>query len=366
MQPPVVTIPRSKREREALAAAAAQFALAQQLDAEGRHDEAVIALRTASDGDHVPAMTFLAGRLLTGRGAPHDPAQGVPLLARAAQAGGADANAMMATLAGAGAGMRQDWNVALGYLQRAAQLGSERAQGQLRVLAGLIGKSDLGPEGWEQARRQVNLAAWITSPPKRVLAEQPRLRVVEGFAPALACDWLISRARILIRPATVYDPETGGPRQESARSNSAAEFDIVQADLVLMLLRERIAAATRLSTLAMEPVQVLHYAVGQQFAPHFDFMDLAVEGYARDAAVRGQRIATFLLYLNDDYEGGETTFPRIGLQHRGRKGDAFFFANVDAENRPDRLTLHAGAPPTAGEKWVLSQWIRDRAPAPMT
>jgi hypothetical protein len=41
------------------------------------------------------------------------------------------------------------------------------------------------------------------------------------------------------------------------------------------------------------------------------------------------------------------------------------FANVDAATRaPDPLTLHAGLPPTRGEKWIFSQWIRDRSPGP--
>jgi hypothetical protein len=76
----------------------------------------------------------------------------------------------------------------------------------------------------------------------------------------------------------------------------------------------------------------------------------------------GQRAFTVLVYLNDDLEGGETEFLRLGLRHRGRKGDALVFRNVDAQGQPDRRTLHAGRPPTHGEKWLLSTWIRDKAP----
>ncbi len=50
-------------------------------------------------------------------------------------------------------------------------------------------------------------------------------------------------------------------------------------------------------------------------------------------AAFGQRIATFLIYLNEGYEGGETSFPRIGLNYRAEQGDALFFANVDARRR---------------------------------
>ena len=101
----------------------------------------------------------------------------------------------------------------------------------------------------------------------------------------------------------------------------------------------------------------------QHFAPHFDFLDEQSPALAADIAARGQRIVTFLLYLNDDYAGGETAFPALGLHHRGRCGDALMFANVDLAQRPDPQTLHAGLPPQRGQKWVLSQWIRNRAPA---
>jgi prolyl 4-hydroxylase len=69
---------------------------------------------------------------------------------------------------------------------------------------------------------------------------------------------------------------------------------------------------------------------------------------------------TFLLYLNDDYEGGETEFPVIGLRWKGRKGEGLFFWNVQPGGAPDERTLHAGAPVSRGEKWVLSQWIEGR------
>ncbi len=350
------------RDPQAQAQAKAQFELALRLDEEGRHGEATDALRQACTGGFVPAMTFLAGRLLTGRGAPPAPADGAALLTMAAQAGSADANTMMATLAGAGAGVPQNWATALDHLQRAAELGAERAQGQLRVLAGL---GPAGPVDWAAARASVDLSPWFAGAPKRNLCEAPRMRVVEGFATPAVCDWLITRGRKLARPAMVFDMETGGPRQADTRSNTAAQFDLVQADVITLLVQAKIAATLSVPVQVMEPVQVLHYEVGQAFATHFDHLDVTVPGYAADVELRGQRIATFLLYLNDDFEGGETHFPAIGLTHRGQRGDAMYFANVDLAKRPDPLTLHAGLPPTSGEKWLLSQWMRDRPAPPM-
>jgi len=35
-------------------------------------------------------------------------------------------------------------------------------------------------------------------------------------------------------------------------------------------------------------------------------------------------------------------------------------ANVDLQGQGDLMSLHAGTAPTHGEKWLLSQWIRDQ------
>ncbi len=109
----------------------------------------------------------------------------------------------------------------------------------------------------------------------------------------------------------------------------------------------------------METPKVLHYAPGETFAEHFDYLNPAEPAYATQLAVRGQRTETFLIYLNDGFSGGETYFRRIGLSHIGAKGDALLFANLDAAGVPDPDTIHTGLPPTSGEKWLFSQWIRE-------
>ena len=77
----------------------------------------------------------------------------------------------------------------------------------------------------------------------------------------------------------------------------------------------------------------------------------------------GQRTVTFLIYLNDDYEGGATTFPRLDWSFKGKAGDALAFWNV-TDGHPDTRTLHAGTPTRNGVKWLFSKWVRDR-PLPL-
>ncbi len=37
---------------------------------------------------------------------------------------------------------------------------------------------------------------------------------------------------------------------------------------------------------------------------------------------------TFLVYLNDDYGAGQTAFPRLGIDHKGTRGEAVYFVNA--------------------------------------
>jgi prolyl 4-hydroxylase len=97
-------------------------------------------------------------------------------------------------------------------------------------------------------------------------------------------------------------------------------------------------------------LQVLHYAPGERYHEHSD----ALPGVAPNQ----QRVLTFLIYLNEDYEGGETSFPALGLNVRGRLGDGLLFRNATPDGRPDERALHASLPVTNGVKHLASRWIR--------
>ena len=268
----------------------------------------------------------------------------------AAEKGHGEALAMSALFEAMGAMRPQNWQMALDKLRRAADAGSESAQGQVAVLQ-------------ERGSPALSIDRLLEPPAAKRLSDQPRIMAYSGFATESECQWVMSRARDRLQPAKVFSTASGDQTYNEARDNSAIEFQLTDMDLVLEVLRARISAATRLPVPIFEPTQILHYAVGEQFRPHHDFLDPDVPGFAEYLKKFGQRIATVLIYLNGGYSGGETVFPKVGINYRGEAGDALFFTNVDRSGRGDPLTMHAGTPPTSGEKWVFSQWIRDRVPA---
>lgn len=342
----------------------AQMALARVFDREGRHDIALQWLQRAADGGHLPSLTALGARLLTGRGAPHMPGQGAQMIAVAANEGHAGACALMAVFHASGQTQPQSWSRALEYLFRAAEGGDIRALQQIALLVSdsFLGQRLLEAQGappWAEARAGIDLAQWMQVRPPRPLSDAPRVMVFENFIPVRLCQWIIELARPKLEGARILD-EAGGRRADSYRTNTGTGFSLVETDLILQLVHRRIAAATQITADCQEPTNVLHYAVGQQYGPHFDFLDPEAPQFAARLAREGQRVGTFLVYLNDDFEGGETHFPDLGLRYRGQPGDGLFFWNVDPAGAVDRRTLHAGLAPTRGEKWLLSKWIRDR------
>ena len=161
--------------------------------------------------------------------------------------------------------------------------------------------------------------------------------------------------------AELYDPKTGQPvLGAETRLNRIANFNLADTQLLNILVQARMAAVLGAPMAMLEPFAVLHYAPGEEYGEHVDYLDPAIPAYAAELERMGQRVATCLIYLNDGYEGGETEFPQLGLKFKGGKGDALVFASADMAGRPDPRTVHAGRTPASGEKWLLSQFFRNR------
>lgn len=106
-----------------------------------------------------------------------------------------------------------------------------------------------------------------------------------------------------------------------------------------------------------EEVQVVRYGKGGKYDAHYDGDECDDDECPRD-----QRLATLLVYLNDDFEGGKTHFPLLNVSVSPKKGKALFFWVADGKSRDlFEKTLHAGIPVTRGHKWIANQWVRAAA-----
>jgi len=102
-----------------------------------------------------------------------------------------------------------------------------------------------------------------------------------------------------------------------------------------------------------EEIQLTKYLPGEYFKRHWD-------NFNKDdnEPIDNDRIATIILYLNDDFEGGETVFNRLGISITPKRGKVCYFSYPMGSDTT-RLE-HEAKPLVSGEKKIIQIWIRDR------
>jgi prolyl 4-hydroxylase len=306
---------------------------AEALAGQGRVAEAFLLLEGAIAGGDGRAALTLADWRMAGGLIRRDLAEARRLYGLAASLGVDEATPVhIALLANGAGGIGRHWEAALDLL-RARAARDPLAARQSALLAAMA--IDAGGDPREAPRRETVHAA-------------PRIERLPGFLSAAECAYLVERALPLLAPSVVIDPRSGQPIHDPVRTAHAAAFPFVLEDPALHAINRRIAAATGTAPEQGEPAQVLSYAPGQEYKLHCDALP--------DGA--NQRVATLLVTLTDDFDGGETSFPRLGLALRGAVGDGLLFVNTDAAGRAEPAMWHAGLPVTRGRKLLLSKWIR--------
>lgn len=293
------------------------------------------------------------------------------LLTRAEGEGDALAALTLADWRMSGGLIRRDLDEARRLFGRAAELGIDEAEPiYIAMLANGAGNTG---RHWREAlertraraardplaRRQVALLEAmeldqegdpLTVPRRDEIHRAPLIERLPGFLTLDECRYIAELSVPRLAPAVVIDPGTGRQMLDPVRSALSVGFPFVDEDPVLHAINRRIAAATQMPCGRGEPMQVLSYEAGQEYKLHSDTLPGGED----------QRVATFLVALSEGYVGGETSFPRLGLELAHRTGDALFFVNTDQAGRPDKGMWHAGRPVTQGRKLLLSQWIRAR------
>ncbi|XP_015892977.3 probable prolyl 4-hydroxylase 9 isoform X1 [Ziziphus jujuba] len=214
--------------------------------------------------------------------------------------------------------------------------------------------------------------SYIQSIPFQVLSWKPRALYFPRFATPAQCEGIIEMAKSNLKPSTLAlrkgetDESTKGTRTSSGTFISASEDDAG----ILDAIEQKISKVTMIPRTHGEAFNVLRYEIGQKYDSHYDAFNPAEYG-----PQKSQRVASFLLYLSDVEEGGETMFPFengaklgmgfdyrkcTGLKVKPRQGDGLLFYSVFPNGTIDQLSLHGSCPVVKGEKWVATKWIRDQ------
>lgn len=309
---------------------------AQRLLDQGRTAEAVALNTRAVTGGDADALFQRAMWTIIGQAIPRDLPAARRLLHDAARRGHSEARLIEITLAANGTGSPPDWAGALALLDAAVAAGDPHVRSLQQLLAAMTLTGDGAPN---------------QPPSPEPLTDDGVVARVPGLLSAAECAHIATSAHDLLSPALVADPRTGQMVPHPIRTSDHAVIGPLREDVVIRALNQRLAAVSDTPLGAGEALTVLRYRPGQQFRLHSDVLP----------GTRNQRVTTVLVYLNEDFTGGETVFPDYGLSIRPRRGDAVIFRNTDAHGRPLPKARHAGAPVVSGTKWLATRWIRARA-----
>lgn len=160
---------------------------------------------------------------------------------------------------------------------------------------------------------------------------------IDNFWSTQQCDAFIAKSESLGYQAATVETEKGQKVIESVRNNNRVLYrDSVLAESLWYQLKpfapDQIGNSSAIGL--NELFRFYKYQPGQEFKRHRD------QSYIRNEAEASY--FTFMIYLNNNYEGGETTFSSVVV--RPKKGMALIFLH-DLE--------HEGSPVKKGIKYVL-------------
>ena len=128
-------------------------------------------------------------------------------------------------------------------------------------------------------------------------------------------------------------------------------------------IKDFISKVTELPIDNQEHIHIVKYNIGGEYKEHTDWFDNNDDIHLKELTPSGNRTHSFLIYLNDEFEGGETEFPILKRKIVPEKGKGVMWLNMlDGDCLEE--TLHAGLPVTKGEKWILIVWVRENSTLP--
>ena len=221
------------------------------------------------------------------------------------------------------------------------------------------------PINWRLKQPHINMQNMICIDDRNIVVTSrvldPEVVLIENVLSNEECDLLIDMAfkKGLSRSYVLAGP--GGSSIPADARTSTGIFFARSENSFIHSVEERLSRLTNWPLINGEGLQVICYQDGQQYTPHFDWLNPDNPAFDKHLQYGGQRVSTTIIYLKRPDLGGATIFPKKNLELIPAKGGAVFFKNVTPTGVPDRNTLHGGEGVKEGVKIVAVYWQRESA-----
>ena len=179
------------------------------------------------------------------------------------------------------------------------------------------------------------------------LCEDPLICEIENFLSKAECEKLINSTNQHMDESNI----NFGQKDKTYRQSKSIN---INDDELEMKVTATVNELLKSNFFPNQEIQITKYSIGGFYKEHFDaFLDHQEDG-------RKQRLISAIIYLNDNFNGGETTFDRLKFSIPPRTGKLIIFKNcIGDTNYIHPNSLHSSEEITKGQKFVATLWLRN-------
>jgi len=186
----------------------------------------------------------------------------------------------------------------------------------------------------------------------RIYCEEPLIIVFDNAVSEDMCDEIIAK-----HIADGMNPDSG--KQSRQESYTQVTEDVEQRGISLGMdphhyntIANSIVDNCGLQHSHIEAIDIYNYDKGRYLDLHHDYPYFPdkINYYSHGS---NDRVGTAILYLNDDYEGGTTFFPKLNVDVKPKKGSMLYFKQSYDEAK-NWSTIHESTVISKGTKWIAS------------
>jgi prolyl 4-hydroxylase len=177
--------------------------------------------------------------------------------------------------------------------------------------------------------------------------------VVNEFISEKEANYILEKTKNNFKPSVIY----GNIVIEQIRKSNTvwiSKYDDVIKKIIL-----RVCERCNIPFKNAEHLQVVKYDSSGYYRQHHDTAYEDKDETRCFLSHGGHRVVTMLIYLNDDFECGETSFINLRKKIKPQKHAGILFYSLDKKRiHCHPLSLHEGKTVKSGNKYVANIWLR--------
>lgn len=218
---------------------------------------------------------------------------------------------------------------------------------------GYIADRPVKPDQWPAVCPNLPDGAIITADGSVRGGLPPGILIMQNFVDDATCAAIVQECEALQgaeHTISAVDAKTLTSIESAARKSDFIDVRMLQTDITAIVRRAYTElVAPRFQTVIdwFELPEILRYKPGGEYKPHADSDNWLVTEQKWKRVI--DRDLSILIYLNDEFDGGEIVFPNFGVKLKPSRGLLIAFP-------ADCRYLHTARPVTAGVRYALVSW----------